>query len=127
MVQFLSQTWFDEVATLNTQAGRLNLPPTLDSLIINVTIEQSPPVTLHLKDGKIHQSHDNSAISAINIDKDTLSDIIKTGDVNLAIEAFMMGKIRIDGDMSAVMTLQSAKPSPEQKTLFKQILAMTTF
>lgn len=127
MSQFLSQAWFDEVAALNAQSGELNLPPSLDSLVLNATVEQGTPTLLHLRGGKIHQGHTDDAVSTIIIDGDTLSNIIKTGDTSLAIEAFMVGKIRVDGDMSAVMALQSAKPSPEQKALFKQILAITKF
>ena len=45
--------------------------------------------------------------------------------MNEAMNAFMSGKIRIDGDMGQVMALQTAKPSAEQKDLFKKIYAMT--
>ncbi|MFA9485501.1 MULTISPECIES: SCP2 sterol-binding domain-containing protein [unclassified Moraxella] len=127
MAQFLSQAWFDVVSQLNAQTGKLNLPPTLQTLIINITIEQDTSALLHLQDGKIHQGHADHAVSTIRIDQQTLKDIIQTGDTNIAIEAFMMGKIRIDGDMSAIMSLQSAKPSPEQKALFKEILSHTEF
>lgn len=127
MAQFLSQSWFDIVNTLNEQASTLNLPPALANLVMNATVEQDKPVLLHLKDGKIHQGHVKGATTSVIIDNNTLSDILTTGDINIAIEAFMMGKIRIDGDMSAVMSLQSTKPSPEQKTLFKEILKITEF
>lgn len=127
MSLFLSSAWFDTVAKLNESAGELNLPPALANLVVNATIEQDSPTLLHLKGGKIHQGHADDAVSTIKIDQETLGDIIKTGDTNIAIEAFMTGKIRIDGDMSAVMSLQSAKPSPEQKALFKEILKATEF
>lgn len=127
MAQFLSQAWFDTVNTLNAQAGELNLPPAIANLIINVSIEQDNPTLLHLNAGKVEQGHHAQAVSTIKITKDALDEIIQSKDPNLAVEAFMMGKIRIDGDMSAVMSLQSTKPSPEQKALFKQILAATEF
>lgn len=127
MAQFLSQAWFDTVNTLNAQAGELNLPPAIANLIINVSIEQDNPTPLHLNAGKVEQGHHAQAVSTIKITKDALDEIIQSKDPNLAVEAFMMGKIRIDGDMSAVMSLQSTKPSPEQKALFKQILAATEF
>lgn len=127
MAQFLSQAWFDTVNALNAQAGELNLPPAIANLIINVSIEQDNPTPLHLNAGKVEQGHHAQAVSTIKITKDALDEIIQSKDPNLAVEAFMMGKIRIDGDMSAVMSLQSTKPSPEQKALFKQILAATEF
>lgn len=127
MTQFLTQAWFDELHTLNANAGELNLPPTIATLIININITGDTPVMLHLKDGKIAQHHVDNATSTISIDKETLGDIIAQNTTEVAIEAFMMGKIRIDGDMSQVIALQSAKPSPEQKALFKSIKAMTQF
>lgn len=127
MAKFLSQAWFDQVHELNAQAGDLNLPPNLASVVLNATITGDAAAQLHLKQGKIHQGTTSDAISSIVIDDATLSNIITTGDVNQAIEAFMMGKIRIEGDMTQVMALQSAKPSQEQKALFKQILAATEF
>lgn len=127
MAKFLSQAWFDQVNELNAQAGDLNLPPNLASVILNASVTGVQGANLHLKEGKIHQGNTPDAISSVVIDDATLSNIISTGDVNQAIEAFMMGKIRIDGDMTQVMALQSAKPSQEQKALFKQILAITEF
>ncbi|PNP99220.1 SCP2 sterol-binding domain-containing protein [Moraxella sp. RCAD0137] len=127
MAKFLSQAWFDQVNELNAQAGDLNLPPNLASVILNASVTGEQGANLYLKEGKIHQGNTPDAISNVVIDDATLSNIISTGDVNQAIEAFMMGKIRIDGDMTQVMALQSAKPSQEQKALFKQILAITEF
>lgn len=127
MAKFLSQAWFDEVATLNANAGELNLPPNLASLVLNANITGDNPVALHLKDGKIGQNHVDNAVSTVSIDSDTLAQLIAGKDTSVALEAFMTGKIRIDGDMSAVLALQSAKPSTEQKALYKQILAVTEF
>lgn len=125
MAKFLSQSWFDEVAKLNDAAGELNLPPTLANIVLNAIITGEQTAELHLKNGKIAQGTTSDAISTISIDAQTLATIITTGDINAAIEAFMMGKIRIDGDMTQVMALQTAKMSPEQKALYKQIKAMT--
>lgn len=127
MAQFLSTDWFDKVATLNEEAGELNLPPTLANLRININITGDQTVSLYLKEGKIAQGTLPEAVSTISIDKESLLNIINGNDINLAIEAFMMGKIRVDGDMSAVMNLQSTKPTAEQKLLYKRIKNMTVF
>ncbi|WP_294035702.1 SCP2 sterol-binding domain-containing protein [uncultured Moraxella sp.] len=127
MAKFLSQAWFDEVAKLNEQAGDLHLPPNLDSILMNAKILGDETIELHLKQGKIAQGLADGAASTVSIDAETLGQIIDSGDINIAIEAFMMGKIRVDGDMTQVMALQSAKPSQEQKALFKQIKAVTEF
>lgn len=125
--KFLSDTWFIKVAELNATAGDLHLPPNLAKLIINVSITGGTPINLHLKDGFLTKGHDSAAVSTISIDDDTLSKIITNNDVNTALEAFMAGKIRIDGGISQVMALQTTKPSQEQKDLYKRILEATEF
>ncbi len=124
---FLTQSWFDAVARLNQEVGELNLPPNLAELTINVTIKSENPTLLHLQAGKINQHHIQNADATIYIDQDTLNQIIHDNSVDTALEAFMTGKIFIEGDMSKVMALQSARPSQEQKALYKQIKEMTNF
>ena len=124
---FLTQSWFDAVARLNQEVGELNLPPNLAELTINVTVKSENPTLLHLQAGKINQHHIQNADATIYIDQDTLNQIIHDNSVDTALEAFMTGKIFIEGDMSKVVALQSDRPSKEQKALYKQIKEMTNF
>lgn len=126
MAIFLSNDWFSAVATLNEQSGNLALPPTLQ-IIINGKITGDTETHLHLKDGKLWQGLHTNAVSTVVTDQTTLQSLISSKNQDVAIEAFMTGKIRIEGDMSALLSLQSTKPTPEQKTLYKAILAMTEF
>lgn len=126
MAKFLSNEWFNLVAKLNNETTELNLPPALQNALINVQV--LPDIAkLHLKEGKLWQGVTNTAKSTILVDSDTLQQLITNKDESLAIEAFMTGKIRVEGDMSAVLSLQSTKPTPEQKALYKEILAQTEF
>ena len=124
---FLTQSWFDAVARLNQEVGELNLSPNLAELTINVTVKSENPTLLHLQAGKLNQHHIQNADATIYIDQDALNQIIHDNSVDTALEAFMTGKIFIEGDMSKVMALQSARPSQEQKALYKQIKEMTNF
>ena len=59
------------------------------------------------------------------MDAETLRKVFLEFDMAAAMQAFMTGKIKVQGDMSQLMALQTAKPSVEQKELFKKIYAMT--
>lgn len=126
MAVFLSDEWFNEVDRLTAEAGDLNLPPTLTNskLNLNVTNTANGDVSASLQNGILKKGA-TDASTTINIDEQTLIAIALKGDMNEAMNAFMSGKIRIDGDMGQVMALQTAKPSVEQKELFKKIYAMT--
>lgn len=127
MATFLSDDWFTKVAELTAAAGDLNLPPALQDLAINLNVTDSSEgdVAMALANGKLVKGNDDSAETALSLDADTLKKVILEFDMSAAMEAFMSGKIRVDGDMSKLMALQTAQPSAEQKTLFKKVLEMT--
>ena len=126
MPAFLSNDWFSAVETLTAQAGDLNLPPALKSLAINLVVANGADNTeLSLNGGAIQQGLSDQAKTTLNMDAETLRKVFLEFDMAAAMQAFMTGKIKVQGDMSQLMALQTAKPSAEQKALFKNILAAT--
>ena len=68
----------------------------------------------------------DNAKTTLNMDGETLRKVFLEFDMAAAMQAFMTGKIKVQGDMSQLMALQTAKPSQEQKDLFKKVLEQTT-
>lgn len=126
MPAFLSDDWFTTVDTLTAQAGDLNLPPALASLAINLVVtDASGNIELSLDGGAIKKGLSPNAKTTLNMDAETLRKVFLEFDMAAAMQAFMTGKIKVQGDMSQLMALQTAKPSQEQKSLFKSILEQT--
>ena len=128
MPAFLTNEWFDTVANLTAEAGDLNLPPALAGLALNMNVNGTPAgdVEMALAGGKIQRGHADGAKTTLTMDGDTLRKVFLEFDMAAAMQAFMTGKIKVQGDMSQLMALQTARPSDEQKELFKNIKAMTT-
>lgn len=127
MPKILTQEWFTQVDELTTKAGDLNLPPAIKTMAINlqVTDSENKEINAAFYDGTIHQGLKEGAPTTLKLDTDTLKAVFLDRDINRAIEAFMSGKIRVEGDMGQLMAIQTASPSAEQKQLFKDILAIT--
>lgn len=127
MAKFLTDDWFSEVERLTNDAGDLNLPPALEGLALNMTVTGSDAgdVDLALANGRIVKGKDDSAQTGLTLDADVLKKVFLEFDMSAAMEAFMSGKIKVDGDMSKLMALQTAQPSSEQKELFKKVLEVT--
>ncbi len=127
MAAFLSQEWFAKVDELTAAAGDLNIPPTLANLVLNVTVNGAPDgsVDLALNGGKFERGHNASAGTKLVLPADLLRKIFLEGDAAAGMQGFMTGQIKVEGDMSKLMAMQSARPSDAQKALFKQILALT--
>ncbi len=127
MAIFLTQAWFDEVTQLTAQAGDLNLPPAIKNLTINLKVTDTADgeVSASFYEGNIHQGLKEGALTTLILDAKTLKVVFLERDMNYAMQAFMEGKIKVEGDMGQLMSIQTATPSAEQKALFKNILAIT--
>jgi putative sterol carrier protein len=127
MAAFLSDEWFAKVDELTAAAGNLNVPPALSGLTLNLTATGAPSgtVEMSLNGGKFEKGHNPNAATKLTLPADLLRKIFLEGDSAAGMQGFMSGQIKVEGDMSKLMALQSARPSAEQKELFKQVLALT--
>ncbi|WP_201591451.1 SCP-2 sterol transfer family protein [Psychrobacter sp. Pi2-51] len=127
MAVFLTDAWFDDVEKLGNEAGELNLPPALANMIINLKVSDTDKdIEANFADGLLHRGLNDNATTTLLLDRSILQSIITDFDTNEIMGAFMGGKIRVEGDMSQLMAVQTARPSAEQKELYKRIKSMTT-
>ncbi len=127
MPAFLSNEWFDKVDSLTAEAGDLNLSPALAGMALNMTVTEAgkEDVNLSLDGGKIQKGLSSNAKTTLTMDEETLRKVFLEFDMAAAMQAFMTGKIKVQGDMSQLMALQTARPSDEQKALFQRVLDMS--
>ena len=127
MAVFLTDAWFDDVEKLGGEAGELNLPPALANMIINLKVSDTDKdIEANFADGLLHRGLNDSATTTLLLDRSILQSIITNFDTNEIMGAFMSGKIRVEGDMSQLMAVQTARPSAEQKELYSRVKSMTT-
>ena len=126
MPAFLTDDWFANVEKLTAEAGDLNLPASLSNLALNLVVTGGEGTTeLALDSGKIVKGASANAKTTMTLDAETLRKMFLEFDMAAAMQAFITGKIKVQGDMSQLMALQTAKPSQEQKDLFKKVLEQT--
>ena len=126
MLDFLSDPWFEQVEKFGQEAGELNLPPALAYMVINLKVADSEQdIEANFANGYLHRGLNDKATTTLLLDRELLQSIITDFDMNEIMGAFMGGKIRVEGDMSQLMALQTARPSTEQKELFKRIRSET--
>ncbi|CAN6960229.1 MULTISPECIES: SCP2 sterol-binding domain-containing protein [Psychrobacter] len=127
MAVFLTDAWFDDVEKLGSEAGELNLPPALANMVINLKVSDTDgDIEANFADGLLHRGLNDNATTTLLLDRSILQSIITDFDTNEIMGAFMSGKIRVEGDMSQLMAVQTARPSAEQKELYKRVKSMTT-
>ena len=127
MAVFLTDEWFEQVEKMGIEAGELNLPPALANMIVNLKVSDTDKdIEANFADGLLHRGLNSNGTSTLLLDRSILQSIITDFDTNQIMGAFMSGKIRVEGDMSQLMAVQTARPSAEQKELYKRIKSMTT-
>ncbi|MGE6440403.1 SCP2 sterol-binding domain-containing protein [Psychrobacter sp. NPDC078409] len=127
MAVFLTDEWFEQVEKMGNEAGELNLPPVLANMVVNLKVaEADKTIEANFTNGLLHRGLNDNATTTLLLDRDILQSIITDFDTNQIMGAFMSGKIRVEGDMSQLMAVQTARPSAEQKELYTRIKSMTT-
>lgn len=124
--EFLSEGWFAMVRTLRDEAGAIDVPPALADLVINITVNtEAGDKAMALVAGMLEEGHNADAPTTMILPADLAKSIFIEGDQSAGMQGFMTGQIRIEGDMSKLMALQTAQPSAAQAELLKKIAAQT--
>ncbi|HLR17530.1 MAG TPA: SCP2 sterol-binding domain-containing protein [Alcanivoracaceae bacterium] len=125
-IEFLSDEWFAKVAELRAEAGDVEVPAALADLAININVDTNAgEKKLALVGGMIEEGHADGAPTTMSLPADLAQKILIEGDQSAGMQGFMSGQIRIEGDMSKLMALQTAQPSADQTALLKKIQEIT--
>lgn len=123
---FLSDEWFTEVDKLIADAGDLKIPPAMKDAKVNITVTGSKGSTdLSMKDGLFTRGHDPSYATKLTVGEEIARKIFVEGDAAAGVQAFLEGKIQVEGDLATVVAMQTVEPSEQQMKLTRQIAAMT--
>jgi putative sterol carrier protein len=107
---FLSDPWLDEVQELAAEAGKGIMPSSME---INLVVTGAPEgdKELHVAEGSFAKGLKADCPTKITMPFTLAKDMFIKGDQQAAMQAFMSGQIKIEGDMSKLMALQSQAPS----------------
>ena len=126
-LKFLSEEWFDRVAEITRKAGNMEIPIILHDMALNITIidPNLGEKQMCLNSGKIEKGHRANAPTHMVLPTELALSIFIKNDTTESMHGFMSGKIKVEGDLSKLMIIQSAMPSTDQLNLQKDILEFT--
>ncbi len=125
-LEFLSDDWFAKVKELRDAAGDIEAPAALADLVLNITVSTDDGEReLSLVGGMIEEGHKDDAPTTLILPADLAQKILIDGDQSAGMQGFMSGQIKVEGDMSKLMALQTAQPTDAQKELMGKIQEIT--
>ncbi len=125
-MQFLSSEWFTKVSELRAAAQPLEVPPQLADSVINVTLtDMDDGKEIHIAGGEFIDGHSESAAVTLGLSSALARKLFLEMDMQAGMQAFFAGEIKLEGDATKLMELQSYTPDDKQKALMDQIIAIT--
>jgi hypothetical protein len=122
--EFLSDGWFEAVDAL----GPPPAPPAgADPGPINLVVTRGDgdDVQLHIAAGAIARGLDEGAPTTLTTPYDVAKALFVKRDQAAAMQAFMSGQIKVQGDMSKLMTMGNVAPTAEQEAFSQKVLDLT--
>lgn len=128
---FLSDEWIEAARAIREEYEGDSSTPHIVKMNLNIT--EAPfsdePIPAHMdsSDGemKMDKGHIDGQDLTVTVDYDTAKAIFVEGNPQAGMQAFMAGKIKVEGDMTKLMAMQSAPPDPGAAELAKKIAEIT--
>lgn len=124
--KFLSDAWFDKVKEIREAVGDLGLSDTAKAIVMNIRVTGDDGDTeMCLNGGEMEKGLDESAPVTITVPYDIARKMFVENDQSAGTQAYMSGKLSIEGDMSKLVAVASIQPTAAQQELSKQMQEMT--
>jgi hypothetical protein len=121
--EFLSDGWFEAVEALGPPPAPAGPDPGPINLV--VTRAAGDEVHLHIAAGAMARGLAEGAPTTLTTPYDVAKALFVKRDQQAAMQAFMSGQIKVQGDMSKLMAMGNAAPTPEQEAFSQKVLDLT--
>ncbi|KAA0232845.1 MAG: hypothetical protein JJLCMIEE_02381 [Acidimicrobiales bacterium] len=130
--KFLTEEWIEEAKKLREQFEGEASPPAhavkMNQIITDVPFGDGE-IKAHLdtSDGEMVMDlgHIEGEDLTVTLDYETAKAIIVDGNPQAGMQAFMAGKIKVQGDMTKMMALQQGAPDPNAQKVAEAIKEIT--
>jgi len=129
---FLSQEWMDEARKVREEY-KDRTPPIAHQVRMNQVITEVPfgdgTLQSHMDttSGELvmEEGHLDEVDLTVTLDYATAKAIFVEGNPQAGMQAFMAGKVKVQGDMSKLMAMQQTTPDPVAAEIAKRIQEIT--
>jgi putative sterol carrier protein len=132
--QFLSDEWIGEAKKIRAEyegqeTGARPVEVKANLVITEVPFKEDGNVEAHLDTTgngvEVDLGHIDDSQLKITLDYGTAKAILIEGNAQAGMQAFMAGKIKVEGDMAKLMALQAAPPDSTTEEITKRLQEIT--
>jgi hypothetical protein len=130
---FLSDEWLEAAKKIREEHGGNAAPPAhsvrMNQVIIEVPFGEGT-INAHLDtsggDMQMDMGHLEDPDLTVTLDYSTAKAILVDGNPQAGMQAFMAGKIKVQGDMTKMMAMQQGAPDPAAAEIAAKIKEITS-
>jgi putative sterol carrier protein len=130
---FLSDEWLEEAKKIREEYSGKSSPPA-HAVRMNQIITEVPfgdgTINAHMDTSggemQMDMGHLEDPDLTVTLDYATAKAILVDGNPQAGMQAFMAGKIKVQGDMTKMMAMQSGTPDPTQAEIAAKIKEITS-
>jgi hypothetical protein len=128
---FLSDDWLEQARALRAEyAGQATVPHVVKMNLVVTEVpfgEGTLEAHMDTTEGEIEleTGHLVSPDLTVTVDYLTAKAILVEGNPQAGMQAFMQGKVRVEGDMAKLMALQQGSPDPSAAEMALRLREMT--
>ena len=130
---FLSEEWIGEVRKLGDEAkaeggGQIPHQVKMNQVITEVPFGDGT-IEAHMDTStgemQMEMGHISDPDLTVTLDYDTAKAIFVDGNPQAGMQAFMAGKVKVQGDMTKLMAMQAAPPDANAQAFAQKVKEMT--
>lgn len=106
--RFMSEGWIGQINAIRESYGDIEVPDNAKSISLNFTITYDDgEEQASFSGGEIKSGHDAEGKTTLILPAEVAKKLFVDRDQSAAMQAFMSGQIKVEGDMSQLMQMQS--------------------
>lgn len=131
--EFLSTEWMDAARAIRDEAGTPGTPPAhvvkMNLVITDAPFNDGAEIQAHMDttdgEAKMDLGHLEGPDLTVTVDYDTAKAIFIDQNPQAGMQAFMAGKVKVQGDMTKLMAMQQGTPDPAAQEIALKIKEIT--
>jgi hypothetical protein len=126
-LEFLSDEWFAEAKKIRDEANPPAPTGAAADLKLNIVVTGAPSgdKEVHINAGEFGEGLIDDAPTKMTVPYEVAKKTFIERDQQAGMQAFMQGQIKVEGDMSKLMAMQTIQPSAEELEVQKKIAEIT--
>jgi hypothetical protein len=125
---FMSNAWFDAIIEIRDEVGEIPVDQATRDVVINLVVTDGPDgdQEMHVKPGSFGRGLAENAPTKLTMPYEIARNLFVERDQQIAVEAFMAGRIRIEGEIGPLMRLRQPRDdTPQSRELKDRIREIT--